>query len=290
VIAIHFAASCLHLDTYRILMARELGHKRLTETKTGKIARMAKKAKPKAASGFSHGNSASKAKARSKAIKSKDSMEKRKGTSFSARHQVKKERVIMEAVSRKSALRTGIASSVDSPPRLLHQTKTTSAALALLEKGIEYIFQRDFKKARGELKTLVETYPGEVDILARARSYMQICDREEAAQKKPAITSDQLYALGVLEHNRANYDKAVSYFFQSIENHPNADYIYYSVAASLAMKGDLLESIKNLRKAVELNEDSRIYAKNDSDFSALQTQKEFLELVGLNQSPAVELQ
>ena len=167
----------------------------------------------------------------------------------------------------------------------MSHTKTTAAALALLEKGIEHIYQKDYKKARGELKTLLETYPGETAILARTHSYMQICEREEAAQKKPAINTDQLYALGVLEHNKANYDTAVTYFLQSIENHPNADYIYYSIAASLAMKGDVEESIKNLRKAVELNEDSRIYAKNDSDFSSLQTQKEFQELIGLNQQP-----
>ena len=189
----------------------------------------------------------------------------------------------MEAEFRKSAFRTGITSALDASPHLLRQTKTTAAALALLEKGIELIFQKDFKKARAELKTLLETYPAELDILARARSYMHICDREEAIQKKPAVTTDQLYALGVLEHNKANYDTAISYFLQSLENHPNADYIYYSVAASQAMKGSLAESIKNLRKAVELNEDSRIYAKNDADFSALQTQKEFADLVGLSQ-------
>jgi tetratricopeptide (TPR) repeat protein len=170
----------------------------------------------------------------------------------------------------------------------LRQTKTTAAALALLEKGIECIYRGDFKKAREELKRLLETYPGEIDILARARSYIQICDREEATQKKPPATTDQLYALGVVEHNKANYDRALSYFLQSLETHPDADYIYYSVAASLAMKGNLPESMENLRKAVSLNEDSRIYAKNDADFSALQDQEEFMELVGLGSSPGAE--
>jgi tetratricopeptide (TPR) repeat protein len=269
-------------------MARELAYKKIKETKPGKIARIPKKVKMKTAFGFSHGNHASQVKMSSKTIKPKDFMEKKKGMLSSTRHQTKRERVFMEAESKKSAPGTGAIPSLDMSPHLLRQTKTTSAALALLEKGIGYIFQKEFKKARGELKTLVETYPGELDILSRARSYLQICDREEAAQKKPAITADQLYVLGVLEHNKANYDKAVSYFIQSIENHPDADYIYYSVAASLAMKGNLPESLKNLRKAVELNEDSRIYAKNDSDFGALQTQKEFQELVGLNPAPAAE--
>jgi tetratricopeptide (TPR) repeat protein len=269
-------------------MARELAYKKIKETKTGKIARIAKKAKMTTAFGFSHGNPASKVKMSSKTINPKDSMEKKKGTLSSTRHQTKKERVFMEAESKKSAPGTGAAPIPDLPTHLLRLTKTTSAALALLEKGIGYIFQKEFKLARGELKTLVETYPAEMDILSRARSYLQICDREEAAQKKPTITADQLYALGILEHNSANYDKAVSFFLQSIESHPNADYIYYSVAASLAMKGNLPESLKNLRKAVELNEDSRIYAKNDSDFAALQTQKEFQELVGLTPAPALE--
>jgi len=192
----------------------------------------------------------------------------------------------MVAESRKSLAKSGASSALEAPPRLLRPTKTTSAALALLQKGIELIFQKEFRKARTELKTLLETYPGEMDILARARSYIQICDREEVAQKKPAVTTDQLYTLGVMEHNKGNYEKAISYFIQSLENHPQADYIYYSVAASQAMKGDLAQSIENLRKAVELNEDSRIYAKNDSDFSALQNQKEFMELVGLAQPPA----
>ncbi len=193
-----------------------------------------------------------------------------------------------EGETGKAALKTSVAAVPEPPPRLLRQTKTTAAALALMEKGIEHIFRKDFKKARNDLNSLFETYASETEILARARSYLQICDREEAAQKKQQITKDQLYALGVLEHNKANYDQAVAYFRQSLENHPEADYIYYSMAASLAMKGDWAESIENLRKAIDLNEDSRIYAKNDSDFAALQSRREFAELVGISMANTAE--
>ena len=195
----------------------------------------------------------------------------------------------MEVESGKHASRTVSASPVNVPARLLHQTKTTSPALALLGKGVELIFQKDFKKAKNELKSLLQTYPGELDILARARSYMQICEREEANLKKPAASADQLYALGILEHNKSNYDAAISYFLQSLAKHPKADYIYYSIAASHAKKGDAAKSIENLRKAVALNEDSRIYAKNDADFSALQSERDFAELVGINSPLPAEL-
>jgi tetratricopeptide (TPR) repeat protein len=264
-------------------MTRVLARKKISGGKSKKIVRPAAKQKPKNTV-QPRRQPALKSKSPAK-TKSKESIKVQDKMSPYVKNPVHKENIVMEAESRKSAFRTGVTSApLDASPRFLRHTKTTSAALDLLGKGIELIYKKDFKKARTELKLLLETYPAETEILARTRSYIQICDREEASQKKPAITADQLYTLGVLEHNKANYDTAISYFLQSLENHPNADYIYYSVAASLAMKGDLVRSIENLRKAIALNEDSRIYAKNDGDFSALQSKKEFADLVGINQS------
>jgi tetratricopeptide (TPR) repeat protein len=280
-------ASYSPLEIYRILMARALAHKKTAKQKSGKIARPAKKARPKSALKMLHGNSSLKGKVSSRKATGNEAKKAKKETRRHA-HPVHKESRKMEAESRKPALKAGVTSATEAPAHLLRQTKTTSAALALLAKGVELIFQKDFKKAKSELKGLLEAHPGELEILARARSYIRICEREEANMKKPQVTSDQLYTLGVLEHNKANYDAAISFFLQSLVKHPDADYIYYSVAASQAMKGDLAQAIENLRKAVALNEDSRIYAKNDADFAALQSKKEFTELIGINQPPATE--
>jgi len=174
------------------------------------------------------------------------------------------------------------------PPPLLRESKSTVAALARLEKGIKALYQKDFKKARTEFNQLLEDYPGETEILARVRTYQQICAREEAAHKKPNVTNDQVYSLGVMEHNRGNYEGALTYFQQSLAQRPDSDYIHYSIASSLAMKGDALEAIQALRKSIELNEDNRVYAKNDSDFLSLHVHKEFTDLVGLTPASAVD--
>ena len=176
----------------------------------------------------------------------------------------------------------------EKPPPLLKDSRNTSAALALLEKGIKLIYQKEFKRARVEFKSIGENYPGEPEIIARALSYLQICDREEAAHRKPSVTQDQLYGLGVMEHNRGNYDGAISYFRQSLDRNKDADYVYYSLAASQALKNDVNAAVENLRKAIELNEDNRVYAKNDPDFDPLHAQKEFTDLVGLNPATLLE--
>ena len=184
------------------------------------------------------------------------------------------------------AKKTSSISNIAEPLRLLRETKATTAALSLLEKGIKLIYQKEFKKARNEFRSLIEDYGAEAEILARARSYLQICDREEPAHRKPAVGNDQLYTMGVMEHNRGDYEKAVSYFRQSLDKNPSSDHIFYSLAASFAMKGEIAEAIRNLQKAVELNEENRVYAKNDSDFAPLHGQKEFSDLVGWSQPAA----
>ncbi|MDR0310929.1 MAG: tetratricopeptide repeat protein [Acidobacteriota bacterium] len=175
-----------------------------------------------------------------------------------------------------------VSNNEDASSQLLRRTKTTASALTQFEKGIEAIHRKDFKKAIAELQSLIEKYPNEAEIAVRARSYLDICRRGEARQKKSPITHDQSYAMGVLEHNRNNYDKAIACFQQSLERHPRADYIYYSIAAAMALKGDVSKAIENLRQAMKLNDDSRVHAKNDPDFAALESNKEFQELIGIS--------
>lgn len=200
-------------------------------------------------------------------------------------------KAVASARKSKRAPSTTIATvAVAEPPAgLLRQTKSSEAALKHLEKAIELIYKKDFKKARNELKTLLQSFPQETEILARARSYILICDREESAQRKIETSVEQLYALGVMEHNKANYDGAIEYYLQSMKSNPELDYIYYSIAASQALKGDLDESLKNLRRAIELNEDSRIYARNDHDFAVFQENKEFADLLGISRDTDPEM-
>jgi len=257
-------------------MARALARKKPTRERPAKADRTVKKAIAKANADT---RVLSKRRPPSR-LKSAETQSKRERYS---KQKGSREDAIMEAEGRKVLTihpQTGATGS----SRLLKETKTTAAALSLLEKAIKLIYEKDFKKARAELKTLIETYPAETEILAQARTYVRICEREEATHKRPAVTNDQLYTLGVMAHNRGDYDSAISYFRQSFEKHKDADYIYYSLAASMAMKGDIGEAASNLRKAIEINEENRVYAKNDSDFSSLHSCKEFTDLVGI--SPA----
>jgi len=255
-------------------------------TKTRKSERSVKKTKVKTASKRTSPKKGSIRKTSAAQTKRGTGRTRRQSVSKSRQRTHKKSTTAEAELKKRSSSKKTVSPPTNAKPGLLRQTKATSAALLHLEKGIELIFKKDYKKALKELNSLFQSYPDETEILARARSYILICEREKESPPKTEASTDQLYALGVLEHNKANYDAAISYFRQSSKIHPDADYIYYSIAASLAMKGDLAASIENLKKAIELNEDSRIHAKNDQDFSILEEDEEFAELVGMTPDPS----
>ncbi len=257
-------------------MARAAAHNKPTGSKTEKPAT----SKAKAAHGSSSGSTKSSVLNDSAGKTAKRPMRTEKKPHKEGKRRAAEQQASGSGETRKRAEFGLPTPPPDRPPPVLGDSRNTTAALALLEKGIKFIYQKDFKKARHELKSLLDSYPEEPEILSRARTYLHICDREEAGHRKPTVSSDQLYALGVLDHNRGNYDGAIALFRQSLVNHPDADYVFYSLAASLAMKGETAEAIQNLKRAIELNEDNRVYAKNDSDFAALHITRDFMSLVG----------
>jgi tetratricopeptide (TPR) repeat protein len=254
-------------------MARAAAQKGKAKPKAKEAARAAAKKKPKTAPGGAKGGATPKAKA-------SPGKEKPKKAATGGKRAAPPARKRAAAPAGRTFTGTSLVPPPEAP-RLLRQTKNTSAALTLLEKGIELLFAREIRKARAEFDALLSHYPAELEIVARARTYLQICDREEAGRKKSPANPDEIYALGIMEHNKGDYDRAIAHFRKSLEKHPEADYIHYSMAASLAMKGEADAAVENLRRAIELNEDSRVHARNDADFASLESHPEFQALVGL---------
>jgi tetratricopeptide (TPR) repeat protein len=56
--------------------------------------------------------------------------------------------------------------------------------------------------------------------------------------------------------------------------------IYYNVACCESLAGRTEDALRHLRRAIELSDRFRAFAKEDSDLEALHGEPEFAELVG----------
>ncbi len=65
-----------------------------------------------------------------------------------------------------------------------------------------------------------------------------------------------------------------------VEAHPEYAGLLYNVACCESLAGRTADAVDHLRRAIELSERSRAYAKGDSDFDPIREEPAFKELIG----------
>ena len=65
-----------------------------------------------------------------------------------------------------------------------------------------------------------------------------------------------------------------------VEAHPQYVGLFYNLACCESLAGRTTDAIDHLRRAIEMSETSRAYAKDDSDFDPIRDEPAFKELIG----------
>ncbi|XWK86981.1 MAG: tetratricopeptide repeat protein [Phormidium sp.] len=102
------------------------------------------------------------------------------------------------------------------------------------------------------------------------------------------------YNRGNALDNLGRYEEAIASYDQALKLNPNDDEAWYNKACCYALQGDIVRSIENLQKAINLNLKLREYAKTDSDFDIIRQEKQFKVLIeeledGLNYQDTKEI-
>jgi tetratricopeptide (TPR) repeat protein len=76
-----------------------------------------------------------------------------------------------------------------------------------------------------------------------------------------------------------HYDEAIVWYNKSLEI-SKGEWSYYGIASIYGRKGDIENTVKYLRLAMEINPDIKNEARNEADFNPVKRSKEFKELIG----------
>lgn len=178
-------------------------------------------------------------------------------------------------------------STVAVPPNkaMRSHKKDEKVLLDLYERGIKALYNKDYQQALELFEKVVENFPEETELADRARNFIKVCQSQGATKRvHPPKTVEEMFDLGVMEHNSGNYQKAIEHFKAAIEQNPKADYIHYALAASFAQSGDVDRAIHSLQKSIQLNSDNKFLGRNDPDFEPIRATKEFGAIVEMPRS------
>ena len=153
-------------------------------------------------------------------------------------------------------------------------------ALAIYENGVRALQRHDFQAAADSLRGVIQRYPGERELVERARLYLQVCERETARQPSgPQTPTESVYAATVAL-NAGDVESALGHLGRALDKAPESDHAHYIMSVALVDKGDIAMALVHLRQAINLNPENRSVALQDPDLGPLHDLEAFHQILG----------
>jgi tetratricopeptide (TPR) repeat protein len=152
------------------------------------------------------------------------------------------------------------------------------AQLKFYEEGLKHFQQQKFQRAKQSLERVLEGPSKELG--DRAQVHMRICEQRITRPPIPPLKSaEEHYTQGVALMNLGRWDEAREHLDRARKAAPKADHIVYAMAALDCLTGEAESAMQNLKVAIQLRPENRYHARNDEDFSFLQEDPRFTELL-----------
>jgi len=153
-------------------------------------------------------------------------------------------------------------------------------AVAVYERGLKTLQQRNYQRAAEIFRSVLETYPEEKELHERVRLYLNVCERATTpVDSTPKNATERVYA-ATLAMNTGAYRDALAHLQAVLRERPDHDHAHYMLAAVYTSLRNFPEALSQLQKAIELNPDNRAQAAQDPDFDILRDHTRFRALVG----------
>ena len=148
-------------------------------------------------------------------------------------------------------------------------------SLVAFQKAVETFHREDFARAAELFRKFIERYDEEKEFVDRAQIYLSICENRLHPPEIKLEGFEDYYYYSVYLLNRGDYEQALEYLKQALTEKPKEAKIYYLMANAYCRLGNTDECLKNLKKAIQLDDFFRILAQNDRDFEPLWEDKKF---------------
>lgn len=139
----------------------------------------------------------------------------------------------------------------------------------MYERGLQALQRRDFAASADALRTVIERYPDERELLERARLYLKVCERELEPKEPTPKTADEWVYAATLALNAGDEANALLNAQRAVTADARHDHAHYMMAVVSTRRGDAAAALDHLRRAVALNPENRSIARQDPELDTL---------------------
>lgn len=142
-------------------------------------------------------------------------------------------------------------------------------ALAVYERGVIALQRRKFAEASTLLRAVIDSYPDEKELHERARVYLSVCERQAMPRDATPTTAEERLYAATLAINSGEYERGAETLRALAAEMPDHDHVQYMLAVVRALRGESEPALAHLQRAIELNPENRVLARQDADLEPL---------------------
>ena len=139
----------------------------------------------------------------------------------------------------------------------------------MYERGLQALQRRDFAASADALRSVIERYPDERELLERARLYLKVCERELEPKEPAPKTADEWVYAATVALNAGDETTALQHLQRALTADARHDHAHYMMSVASARRGDTTAALEHLRRAVALNPENRSIARQDPELDLL---------------------
>ena len=176
------------------------------------------------------------------------------------------------SVKSKSAVATTAGESRETPSPNGAETQ-----LRRYEEAYRLFRSQNFAQAKAAFERAIEGPQRE--LTHNARLHIAMCERRMQSAPQEFSTAEENYNYGIARLNIRDLPLAKRYFETALSLQPTGDHIYYALALSCGLAGDLQGCYENLKRSIDLQPRNRLVARQDQDFNAIVQHPVFHQLL-----------
>jgi len=151
-------------------------------------------------------------------------------------------------------------------------------ALAAYGQSMKIFHKGDFAKAQESLTAFMKKYPEERELMDRVRIYLSICESRLHPVKISHKSFEEHYLWGLVYLNRKDFEQAHKLLHIAHGQDPKSGKALYALAIVNHLMGRESEGMDFLEKAVGLDSEFAVLARNESDFESLLKDQRFNQI------------
>jgi len=155
-------------------------------------------------------------------------------------------------------------------------------ALAVFGQAMKDFHKGEMEKAAAGLKSFIEKYAEERELVDRARIYIAIATKRPKKETVHLKTFEDHFHYAVYKINSGDLDGALKLLEKALEFKTDEAKVFYLISDVRCRLGQADDCLDSLKKAIQKDKHFAVLAQNEADFAPLWEDKRFKVITRLS--------